>query len=137
MSILLSIKPKYANAIFKGDKKFEFRKKLFKKKDVRRVYVYSSSPVKKIIGYFEIKDILSATPAKLWHNCQQQAGITKGDFFDYFKDLDSGYALVVGNVYEFVHPLDPKGYIINFTPPQSFCYVENSFESLILNKYSF
>lgn len=32
MKVLLSIKPEFANKIFEGTKRFEFRKSIFKKK---------------------------------------------------------------------------------------------------------
>ena len=48
MAILMSIKPEYANKIFSGIKRYEFRKRI-PKQPYERVYVYSSSPVKKII----------------------------------------------------------------------------------------
>jgi len=53
MNAILSIKPQYANAILKKEKTVEFRKKVFKN-EVDRVYIYSSSPVKRIVGYFTI-----------------------------------------------------------------------------------
>jgi type I restriction enzyme S subunit len=59
MNVLLSIKPKYANQIVKGNKKYEFRKSVFKNRDLEMVYIYSSSPVKRIIGAFAIKMIFS------------------------------------------------------------------------------
>lgn len=52
---LLSIKPEFANKIFDGTKKFEFRKSIFKNKDVTTVVVYVSSTIEKIIGEFEIE----------------------------------------------------------------------------------
>lgn len=35
MKVLLSIKPKYANAIFAGTKKFEFRRSIFKNLNIK------------------------------------------------------------------------------------------------------
>ncbi|HET6989695.1 MAG TPA: ASCH domain-containing protein, partial [Bacteroidia bacterium] len=58
MNVLLSIKPKYAKAIIDGKKKVEFRKLPFKL-NVNKVYIYSSAPEQKIIGYFTFDDIIS------------------------------------------------------------------------------
>ena len=44
MKVLLSIKPEFANKIFEGTKRFEFRKSIFKK-EVKTVVVYASSPL--------------------------------------------------------------------------------------------
>lgn len=58
MKVLLSIKPEYAYKIFSGEKKFEYRKIIFKKK-IKSVIVYATKPVGKIIGEFEIEDIIN------------------------------------------------------------------------------
>ena len=57
MTVLLSIKPEFAEKIFDGTKKFEFRKSIFKNTDVQTVIVYASSPVQQVIGEFTIDSI--------------------------------------------------------------------------------
>ena len=59
MKVLLSIKPEFAEKIFNGTKKYEFRKNIFKNKSVDKVVVYASSPVQCVIGEFEIETILN------------------------------------------------------------------------------
>ena len=44
MNILLSIKPKYAEAITEGRKSFEFRKSMFREESIERIYLYSTLP---------------------------------------------------------------------------------------------
>ena len=41
IEVLLSIKPKFAASIFSGNKKFEFRKAIFRNARVKKVYVYA------------------------------------------------------------------------------------------------
>jgi len=53
MNVLLSIKPKYANQILNGNKRYEFRKSVFNHRDLEMVYIYSSSPIKRIVGAFD------------------------------------------------------------------------------------
>ena len=48
-TILMSIKPEYVNKIFDGTKRYEYRKKLCKQR-IDKIIVYSSSPIKKIVG---------------------------------------------------------------------------------------
>ena len=59
MKVLLSIKPEFAEKIFNGTKKYEFRKSIFKNKDVDTVVVYASSPWQYVIGEFHIDKILN------------------------------------------------------------------------------
>lgn len=67
MNVLLSIKPKYIEKIIKGNKRYEFRKSIFKK-SVDEVWIYATSPTKKIVGTFVIGEIIKDTPANLWKN---------------------------------------------------------------------
>ena len=121
MSVLLSIKPKYCERIKDGYKKYEFRKVIFKR-DVSKVYIYSSSPVKKIIGSFEVGDIVNDSPAQLWKQCNGSSGLSEAEFFSYFGDSTMGYALKIKNL-KFFDPLDPYDKFESFFPPQSFYYI--------------
>ena len=124
MTALLSIKPKYVDHIKSGYKKYEFRKKIFKR-DVSEIYIYSSSPDKKIIGYFNIKTIIEDTPDKLWKVTSKSAGISKKDFDEYYKGKDIGFAIEIGTFNEFISPLCPYKHYSKFTAPQSFMYLND------------
>lgn len=54
MRILLSINPEYVEKIFSGTKKYEYRKNIFKNKEVKTILIYSTSPIKKIGNYSAI-----------------------------------------------------------------------------------
>ena len=126
MNVLLSVKPKYAEEIISGRKKYEFRKSIFKREDIKKMYIYSSSPVKKIIAIVDIVGILSDSPKELWEQCHEDAGISEREFFNYFKNSDIGYAIKISNVQEFSTPIDPYIYE-DFRPPQSFYYLPMSY----------
>jgi hypothetical protein len=71
MNVLLSIKPRYVEAILKGDKRYEFRKNIFRNKDVENVYIYATSPVKKLVGFFKVGNILEDHPVCLWDQLKE------------------------------------------------------------------
>ncbi len=125
MNVLLSIKPKYADAIFSGTKKYEFRRTIFKRKDIEKVYVYSNSTVKKIVGSFEIEDIIKGTPSQIWDKCNKYGGILKEGFFEYFHGSDTAFGIKIKDATAFDPPLDPNSVVENFTPPQSFYYLSS------------
>jgi predicted transcriptional regulator len=131
MKILLSIKPKYIEKIKEGIKKYEFRKETFKKRHSNEVFVYSSSPVQKIIGKFKIGKILEDSPERLWEQLSDCAGIEEKDFFEYFHGKTKGFAIEITDFIVFETPIDPKILDPNFVPPQSYSYVKDSF----FNKY--
>jgi predicted transcriptional regulator len=123
MNVLLSIKPKYANAILAGEKLVEFRKLAFKK-EIERVYIYSSSPEQRIIGYFTIEDIISDTPEELWRKYNTVGSISEDDFFEYFADKEIGYSIKIKSVNKFRKSKNPKEIFKNFVAPQSYMYCE-------------
>jgi len=127
MNVLISVKPEYAEKILEGKKKYEFRRSIFKRNDIEKVYIYSSSPIRKIIASFQIEKIIKDSPEMIWNLCQKYGGISKEDFFAYFKNSDSAYAIKICNVVIFQEPIDPYDIIEGFKPPQSFYYLPPDF----------
>lgn len=122
MKVILSIKPEFANKIFEGTKKYEFRRTIFKNPDVKKVVVYSSSPVKKIIGEFEIEKIISHELETLWNKTKKHSGISKSFFFEYFADKEQGFAIKIKNTKLYRKPKCIRE-DYNLLPPQSFLYL--------------
>jgi type I restriction enzyme S subunit len=127
MDVLLSIKPKFAEAILGGRKKYEFRKKAFSQKNIGLVYMYATAPIKKLVGVFRINSIIEDKTSTLWHRLKDDAGISEKEFFDYFRNREVGFAFEIIEVEKFENPVDPMIIFPNFVPPQSFCYIEFPF----------
>jgi len=125
MDVLLSIKPKFAAAIMDGRKKYEFRKIIFSKENIYYVYIYSTAPIKKIIGVFKVNNIIKDRPSALWDQLRDDAGISEDEFFNYFKNKEMGFALEIKDVKRFEKPLNSKSLFPNFVPPQSFSYIRS------------
>lgn len=123
MDILLSIKPKFANAIFSGEKKFEFRRVIFKDKTVKKVYVYASKPIGLVIGEFDVEEVITEAPNSLWSITKSASGISKKCFDDYFKGKSIAYAIKVSAVREYSKPTTLMELFNMNRPPQSFMYV--------------
>jgi predicted transcriptional regulator len=122
MKVILSIKPEYANKIFEGTKRYEFRRAIFKNPDVKKVVVYSSSPVQKIIGEFEIERIISYELETLWNKTKKYSGVSEDFFFQYFGDKESGFAIKIKNTKLYKTPKCIRE-DYNLFPPQSFLYL--------------
>ena len=123
MNVILSIKPKFVKEIFEGRKIFEYRKIIFKK-PVDKVYIYSSSPVCRIVGEFKIKNIITDTPENLWEETKEYSGITRLFFDSYFEGKRIAYALKIENVVKYSEAIHPNIIFDHFTAPQSFVYTE-------------
>jgi hypothetical protein len=123
MKVLLSIKPEYANKIFSGEKKFEYRKLIFKR-EIKFIVVYATKPVGMIIGEFEIDKIISDTPKQIWNLTKEHAGIEEDKFKNYFSNKETGFAIKVKKAKLYKHSKTLKEYNPKIkVPPQSFCYI--------------
>ena len=123
MKVLLSIKPQFVQEIFNGNKKFEYRKAIFKNRDIKTVVVYATMPVGKIVGEFEIDSILIEHPSLIWKKTNKYAGISSEYFNKYFNGRDKAYAIKIKSVQEYEYPICPYTNNDNFTAPQSFKYM--------------
>ena len=123
MRVLLSIKPEYANKIFSGEKKFEFRKRAFRNIEVHTVVVYSTMPVGRIIGEFTIKQIHQDSPESIWRKTKRFSGIDEVFFNEYYDGRDLAVAIEVDKISLYKEPINPKEEYENFTAPQSFMYL--------------
>jgi len=122
MRVLLSIKPEFAFKIFDGEKKYEFRKVVFKNPKVKTVVVYASSPVQKVIGEFEIEDILSSNPNEIWKKTKKYSGITEDFFYEYFENREIAHAIKIKGIKKYEKPLSLKD-DFKVMPPQSYLYL--------------
>jgi len=75
VNIIISVKPKYAAAILSGRKKYEYRKSIFKR-SVNKIYVYTSSPQRKFVGYFFYDGFIRGTPEYIWEHTSAVSGIS-------------------------------------------------------------
>jgi len=122
MKVLLSIKPEFAHKIFLGIKKYEFRKFIFKH-HVSKVIVYASSPVKMVIGEFDIEEIIFSDIDSLWKHTKKFSGIEKHKFSKYFRNKKKGYAIKIKSYKKYENPLYLKKEF-GVLPPQSFVYLK-------------
>ena len=123
MKVLLAIKEEFANKIFEGEKKYEFRKSIFKDNRVRSVVVYVTSPIKKVIGEFEIDNIIYDEPNNIWKLTNKFSGIDKEFFDEYFSGKETAYAIKIKRVLKYDREYLLEDFNINFAP-QSYVYID-------------
>lgn len=108
--------------ILSGEKKFEFRRTIFKNPDVKKIVIYASSPVSKVVGEFEIDDILSFDIDKLWHLTMDYAGIDKEYYDSYFSGKEVGHAIKVKKIKKYPNHKELSEFNVK-RAPQSFAYI--------------
>ena len=85
MNLIISIKPEFVNKIISGEKKYEFRRRIYKK-EVEKIYIYQTLPNSGIIGYFTPGKIIKDTPANLWNSLKDVSDTSEEFFMSYFHD---------------------------------------------------
>ncbi len=105
-SILLSIKPIYAALILSGRKTIELRKTFSKEFVNFRIYLYSTYPVRKIVGSVDIKSVESVSIDEISANYIEKACVDEKTLYDYFKNNKTGIIIEVENPLEFRKPIE-------------------------------
>jgi type I restriction enzyme S subunit len=137
MDVLLSIKPRFADRIFNGQKKYEFRKTSFRSPEkIDTIYLYASSPVQRIVGAITMDKVDSDAPGNLWNKYSDFSGVAdRGQFMSYFEGVSEGHAIKIEKVHELERPINPKDHVENFSPPVSFYYLEDDSELELAGRF--
>ena len=119
-TVLISIHPKYVDLISAGKKKIEFRKRSFSH-PIKRFVVYSTAPVSKVVGFFDVDSIVCDSPQKLWETYAAVGGIEQNDYFDYYANKSMAVGIRIKNYTPLSNSFNIK--MLNTTPPQSYKYL--------------
>lgn len=123
MKVLLSIRPEFAEKILLGQKLYEFRKVLPKVPGIKTIVIYATLPLGKVVGEFDIAEILSDTPKNIWQETADVSGITKRFFNEYFEGKEVAHAIKVKKVRRYSSPKELSSILASGIAPQSFCYI--------------
>lgn len=132
---LLSIHPRYAEAILAGDKQVEFRKTPLRD-GVDEVLLYATSPVQRIVGGFRVAGVDCAVPATLWDRYRAVGGVGRAAFLEYYAGKDHGYAIRIASRHALDQPLPLDAVVSHGRPPQNLMYVERQQQPEPLNDTS-
>ncbi|MBN2422342.1 hypothetical protein JXB41_03880 [Candidatus Woesearchaeota archaeon] len=136
MAKLFSINEKYSNRIYKKEKLAEFRRQNVNVRTGEVCLIYTSSPIKKITGFFIVKNKIRLPLQKLWEKTKKIAGISKKEFFNYFEGCKEGTAILLKKVKELLNSIslnELRLKIKNFRPPQSYYNVNNKLYNILSN----
>ena len=125
-TVLLAIRPRFAELILNGEKTVELRRSSFRASKGDRVLLYVSSPSSSVVGSFEIKTIASYPPARLWGLVKGECGISRREFDQYYSTAKSGIAIFLCNPRALPRPIsltELREKDAKFHPPQSYRYL--------------
>ncbi|MBQ0067139.1 MAG: ASCH domain-containing protein [Phascolarctobacterium sp.] len=122
-TVMLAIKPEYAQKIFNGDKQFEFRRRVGQKVPTK-IIIYVTSPYSCVMGEARVKKIIVDQPEKLWQRTKQFAGIEYRKFIEYFSGTMMAYAYSIEGVKKYRKKKSLSDYGLQIAP-QSFVYLKD------------
>lgn len=120
-TILLSVKPEYAERILKGIKRFEYRRHL-PREIIENIVIYSTSPQKRVVAKVEVIGVISESPQVVWEITKEYSGISYARYVEYFRNHNIAFAFQLGEIELFTPPKGLAEYRIK-NPPQSFMYL--------------
>jgi predicted transcriptional regulator len=90
---------------------------------ISKVVVYASHPVQRVVGEFEIDEILALNQKSLWKKTKRFSGIAKTYFDDYFGEKETAYAIKIKGAKRYEQPVILQQLCPSARPPQSFMYL--------------
>jgi predicted transcriptional regulator len=136
--VLISIYPEYAEAIFRGDKTVELRRRIPGIKSGTKMWIYATKPVGAILGYAIVGDVSKGPPKKMWEIFGDNTAIKREKFDNYFSNSSVAVCITLTGINE-GNPLSAdrfKTVRSQFHPPQLFTRLSME-ESAFLSKAIF
>lgn len=126
--LLLSVKPRFADAILSREKTVELRRTRVHAAVGSQVLLYSTSPVKCVVGTATVSAIEERTPVELWQSTHGRIAVDRSEFDDYFAGAAISFGLHLIDVLPLQTPisLSELRHRIGVEPPQSFRYLTRS-----------
>lgn len=125
--VVLSLKPRFAEAILAGVKTVELRRTVPKIVVPTLALLYATTPVRELVGTCIVTSVKTADLATLWRGYGSRSDLRHHEFQQYFDGVDVGTALVLTQPRAFdrrVSLQDLRAKPNGFRPPQSFAYVD-------------
>ena len=136
--ILISIYPEYADAIFRGEKTVELRRRIPGLRSGTKMWIYSTKPVGAILGFAIVADVSKGPPGLMWQIFGERAAVGREKFDNYFSNADVATCITLTGVNE-GNPLSADDFKIirsRFHPPQVFTHLSDE-ESAYLTRMIF
>jgi len=121
-TILMSVKPHWAELILSGRKKYELRRMRPSFPEGAKVWLYSTKPVGQIVGSFSVGRMVADAPHDLWPVLGRASCVSEAEFLDYFRGKALGHAIEVERPRRVKSPCPPPAGV---GVPQSYRYMRS------------
>lgn len=94
---IISIRPKYAEAILRGSKTVELRRRIPKIENGTRLWIYATLPLGAVIGTAIVHEVIRGTPEEIWNLFHTEADVDKDSFDAYYSGAQVALGLMLRN----------------------------------------
>ena len=129
-AILISIKPKYAAAIYTGVKTIVLRKRVPNIPIGTPCLIYETSPVCQVTGWFIYSGAYRFRPDSVTWSLLSHAQVSNNALQLYYSGRQFGYAWVIDKPTKFAQPI-PLTKLTSQRPPQSYQFLPMLCEDLL------
>lgn len=127
-TLLLSLRPRFAESILAGTKTIEIRRRPVNAADGTPIILYASSPMMAVVGTTRLAAVHVMPVDAAWRKYSSEVGLTRAEFDAYLDGTSLAYLLALGHVNRLNEPLPLRRLRAAgpFQPPQSFRYIAAS-----------
>lgn len=126
-ALVLSLKPRFAEAILDGNKTVELRRVMPRITIPTLALLYATGPTRSLVGTCIVHSVARLPTGELWQRHGTKTALTRPEFDAYLANRNEGVALFLEqpNRLPTPIPLQALRRADNFRPPQSLAYVRH------------
>ncbi|WP_420609458.1 ASCH domain-containing protein [Candidatus Poriferisodalis sp.] len=127
-ALVLSLKPRFAEAILDGTKTIEVRRIMPRITVPTLALLYASGAIRALVGTCVVRSVARYPTEELWQQHGAHTALSRAEFNTYLVGRDSGVALLLEHPKPLAVPipLHTLRQAHGFRPPQSLAYVNHA-----------
>ncbi|OJW27633.1 MAG: hypothetical protein BGO49_23075 [Planctomycetales bacterium 71-10] len=128
MLLLLSIKPRFAHMILRGEKYVELRRRAPRCPTDFWLALYATTPERAVIGVVRARQVVVATPEELWEQVEDGCGLGGDEYRRYYEGARRAVGIWLEAPIPVPKPVSLESLRIawpGFQPPRSFAYLSH------------
>jgi predicted transcriptional regulator len=126
--LLLSLRPRFADAILDGSKTIELRRTRVAAPPGTHLLLYASAPIMAVVGVAVLGERHTARPSTIWRHHRASLGLARAEFDQYLAGARFATALTITKVQALPDPFTLAWLRTHawFQPPQSYRYIAST-----------
>lgn len=103
--LMLSVRPAYAEAIFRGLKRFEIRRRFSNRWIGRRAAILATRPFGALLGEVTINSVRRVRPDIIWEQFGSVLGCSESELKEYCAGLDEAFVIGLSDITPYMSPV--------------------------------